>query len=419
MPGRERRAAWPRRLAGSLLLLMLCTAAAAPPSSPAAPATATTAWTGTWSTALYSAGPATRMADATLRQIAHVSVGGRQLRLRLSNEYGTAPLRIGGVRVGLAAPGGAVQPGTERVLRFSGDEAVLIGTGGAVHSDPLAFDLPAFADLAITLYLPPQEAGEITYHGSARQTTYLAVGRHVDRPTLPDASKQTSTYIVSAVEVAASGQARRSVVAFGDSITDGYNLADDTQRRWPDLLAQRLAAAAGTADTGVLNLSIGGGQLLGGRNVPSGVQRFEREVLAHSGVSHVIVFIGINDIGVYGRPHLPSEEVSADDLISGYRRLIALAHARGISVLGGTIAPYRGAGYYSERGEALRQAINQWIRQGGEFDGVVDFDAALDDPANPGALAPALDGGDRLHPGDAGRKAMADAVDLRLVQRRR
>ena len=385
------------------------------------PATALDAghWVGTWGAGPAGAplpGKAQVFSNQTLRLVVHTSTGGKRVRIRLSNEMGSSPLTIGTARVALHAGGGAVKAGSDRPLTFSGNPSITIAPGAPVLSDPVDLDLPAQADLAVSLYLPGT-ATVNTLHSGANQTSQVsAPGDFTGAASLPGQASLGAWPFLTEVDVEGEGAA---IVAFGDSITDGFRSTADRNGRWPDVLERRLAAAqdgAGRA-LGVVNRGISGNRLLS--NPPAGslagraaLERFDRDVLATAGVRYVTVMLGINDIGHSSDDSpLPG---GAKDLIAGYRQLIARAHAHGILVYGATLSPFEGAKYYSAEKEQMRIAVNDWIRAGGEFDGVIDFDQALRDPAQPKRFLPAYDSGDHLHPNDAGYEAMGKAVPLAL-----
>jgi lysophospholipase L1-like esterase len=393
------------------------------------------AWTGTWSTAVTGPAtapiPATVFEDQTLRQIVHTSIAGGSLRVRLSNEYGTEGLVIGEARVARRSTGAQIIAGTDRRLTFGGQASVTVPPGAPALSDPVALPVPALSDLVVSVYLPHRTPAA-TVHGSAFQTNYVAAGNRTRSPDLPGAITTTSWYFLSGVSVAAPARTA-AVVAFGDSITDGAVTTVDADHRWPDLLARRLQDRPGLRHLGVLNKGIGGNRLLhDGNTLPvdpfagigplfgdSALSRFDRDVLAQPGARYVIVLLGINDIGQPSSIAPASEAVTVDELIFGYRQLIARAHERGLRIFGATMTPFQGTvipGYYTAANEAKRLAVNRWIRTGGEYDGVVDFDRAVRDPAQALRMLPAYDSGDHLHPNDAGMQAMADAIPLRLFQ---
>jgi lysophospholipase L1-like esterase len=363
--------------------------------------------------------PPATVSDQTLRQIVHASIGGERARVVLSNVFGTEPLEIGGAAIALRREGAAVDPASIRKLTFGGHEDASVLAGATLVSDPVDVEIAALSDLAIDLYIPGDigvGASPATTHNGASQTSYISTGGdHVGEVSLP-VDKQTGAWFALArVEVAAERGAR-AVVTFGDSITDGARSTPDKNARWPDELARRLAQRGD--NVAVLNAGISGNRVLGdaaGAGVGAGVSalaRFDKDVLMQTGVTHVIVLEGINDIGVARANPKPS----ADDLIAGHRQLIARAHARGLKIYGATLTPFDGAVYYTPEGEAKRQALNDWIRTSGEYDGVIDFDKLTRDPAAPSKFSAAADSGDHLHPGDAGYKAMGELVDPRLFK---
>lgn len=433
----------PRRLAllaCPLLAAALVASPAALVASPAAPAAETSPsepqrWVGTWSTALTAPGsdplPATVLEDQTLRQVVHTSVEGGSVRVRLSNEHGTRPLRIGEAHVALSSGTGGgtgTVPGSDRRLTFGGQRAVTIPAGAPALSDPVPLQVPALSDVAISTYLP-QRTRATSVHGSAYQRNFIVDGNRTGRTALQGAEVTTSWNFLSGVSVTAAPDAR-SVVTLGDSITDGAITTVDANHRWPDFLARRLQAREDLADVGVLNKGIGGNRLLwDGRTIAgpfqgigplfgeSALRRFDRDVLAQPGVEYVTVLLGINDIGQPGSIAPASEAVSVRQLIAGYRQLIARAHERGLRIYGATLTPFEDTtipGYYSAAAERKRDAVNRWIRTSGEWDAVIDFDRAVRDPQHPNRMLPRYDSGDHLHPNDAGMRAMAAAVPLRL-----
>jgi lysophospholipase L1-like esterase len=396
---------------------------------------------GTWSTAVTGAAtppqPSIVFENQTLRQIVHASIGGNTLRVRLSNEFGEQPLVIGEARVARRAAnatGSEIRTGTDRRLTFGGRSSFTIPAGSPALSDPVPLHLPALSDLVISLYLP-QRTPAATVHGSAFQTNYVAAGNVTRATSLTDATETTSWHFLSGVSVAAAPKAG-AVVAFGDSITDGAITTVNANNRWPDFLARRLRANPSLRHLGVLNKGIGGNRLRHDGNVlpesplaglgpifgESALTRFNRDVTAQPSARYVIVLLGINDIGQPTSLAPPSETVTVAQLIGGYRQLIARAHARGLRIYGATMTPFQDTtipGYYSAENEAKRQAVNRWIRTSGEWDGVIDFDRAVRDPNQPLRMLPAYDSGDHLHPNDAGMRAMAEAIPLRLFRHAR
>jgi len=347
--------------------------------------------------------------DQTLRQVVRLSLGGRRVRLQLSNEYGSEPLVIGAAQV---AP--ASTPGRGRAVTFGGQAGVVVPPGAPVLSDPVELEVAALASLAISLYLPKPTPTR-TFHWDGRQTASLAPGNQVSAAQLPPTPGLTARIFLSGIAVEADAP-RGSVVVIGDSITDGNGATVDADTRWPDFLAARLAPQR----IAVLNAGISGGRLLSSGMGPSALARFDRDVLSQPQLRSVIVLIGINDIAWPGTAFDPQRRPpELAELVAGYRQLIARAHARGVRVLGATLTPFEGAldgtplaDYFQPHKDALRRQLNAWIRASGEFDAVLDFDALLRDPAQPSRLQPAFDSGDHLHPGDAGHRAMAEAVPL-------
>ncbi|WP_454712837.1 SGNH/GDSL hydrolase family protein [Cupriavidus nantongensis] len=356
------------------------------------------------------------LADQTVRQVVRLSVGAGRVRVVLSNPYGREPVVVGAAQLAPHAGGGRIDRAGSRAVTFGGSATVTIPAGQSMASDAIALETPALGELALSLYLPQRTAIE-SFHWDGRQTAWLAAGNATAQAMLPAPQTFSARVLLSEVQVEAPAAAG-AVVAIGDSITEGNGSTPDTNQRWPDLLAQRLAADG----VAVLNAGISGGRLLRDGMGVSALARLDRDVLSQPRVRTVIAAIGINDIAWPGSTFAPHDAVpQASELIAGYRRLIAAAHARGVRVIGATITPFAGAlrdtpirGYDSPGKEAVRLAVNDWIRHGGAFDAVVDFDAAVRDPARPQALLPAFDSGDHLHPGDAGYRAMAAQFDLAL-----
>ena len=354
-------------------------------------------------------------ADTTLREIVHVSIGGPQVRVIFTNEFGTDPLTIAAAHVAISQGGSAINLVSAAGLTFGGHTSVVIPPGALVVSDPATVKVPAASDLAISLFLPAQTITHLSQHGSANQTSYTAPGNVVGAQALDSPTEIRSWPFVKGVDVKVPAQ-DAAIVAFGDSITDGAYAALNANARWPDELARRLLADKRTAGLGVLNEGIGGNRILHDNTGPSALARFDRDVIAQSGVKYVIILEAINDIGHAYTTLRPYDVVSSDDLIAGYVQMAERAHTHGIKVYIATLTPYVGAGYASPAGEQVRQALNQWIRTTNQIDGFIDFDKATQDPANPAMYLPAFDHGDHLHPSDPGYKAMGDAIDLKLFQ---
>lgn len=353
------------------------------------------------------------VSNQTLRQIVRVSIGGPRVRVVLSNAFGTAPVTIGAADIGLREADAKVVASSVKPITFDGSASAVVLPGATLVSDPVALAVPALGELAIDLYLPGDLGlgpSPVTTHNGASQTNYLSEpGDHTGAPALPLAGRAGAWFLLARIEVATSG-ATGAIVAFGDSITDGARSTPDTNSRWPDHLARRLSAAG--RSVAVLNTGISGNRVLGDGAGQSALARFDKDVLMQTGATHVVIMEGINDIGVARRNPSPS----AADIIAGHKQLIARARARGLKVYGATLTPFEGAAYWTAEGEAKRQAVNEWIRTSGDYDAVVDFDAATRDPAAPTKFLPAYDSGDHLHPGDAGYKAMGEAVDLNLFK---
>jgi lysophospholipase L1-like esterase len=431
-----------RRLCTMLIATLVATLTLASPASAGALAPAGaggSSWVGTWGTAVTGPAlppqPGTVFENQTLRQIVHVSTAGSEIRVRLGNEYGTQPLVIGEARVArrpAGAGGSEIVRGTDRALTFGGRKSVSIPAGAPALSDPVRLSVPALTDLVISIYLP-QRTPAATLHGSAFQANFVAAGNATRAVSLSGATEVTSWYFLSGVSVSASASAG-SVVAFGDSITDGAITTGNANNRWPDFLARRLQADRSHQRLGVLNKGIGGNRILHDGNTLEGtpfaglgplfgdsaLSRFDRDVTAQPGARYVVVLLGINDIGQPGSTSPVSEAVTVEELIGAYRQMIARAHERGLRIYGATLTPFEDTtipGYYNLANEQKRQAVNRWIRTSGEWDAMIDFDRAVRDPERPLSMLPAFDSGDHLHPNDAGMEAMADAIPLRLFGR--
>jgi len=376
-------------------------AQAAPPAQAGAP------------TAPPAAAPITSFSNQTVRMIVRTSIGGRRIRVQLSNAFGTGPLMVGAAHIALREKESAIVAGSDRALAFNGKAGVMIPPGAQMLSDPVDLNLPPLADLAISVYMPG-DSGPLTTHATALHTNYVAKGDATGAPALPDAAITRIWYWISGIDVLAVGDAG-AIVAFGDSITDGATSTVDADRSWPSMLAPRLVANKATANVAVVNEGISGNRLLRDNAGINALARLDRDVLSQPGVKWMTLMEGINDIGrATGRGSTPDDAVTPDDLIGAMRQIIERAHTHGIKVVGCTLTPYEGAAYYSEAGEVMRQAVNRWIRTGGAFDAVVDFDAVVRDPKNPKQIRPDFNERDHLHPNDAGYKAMADAIDLAM-----
>jgi lysophospholipase L1-like esterase len=362
--------------------------------------------------------------NQTLRQIVHTTIGGDRVRVVLSNAFGIAPLEIGKAQLALRdkrdserGPAAGVRPSiamsSAHALTFSGRASATIPPGAVLVTDAVALTVPAQADLAVDVYLPGDSAASnspVTTHIGALQTSFVSTtGDYVGQADFPVMTTTQSWFFLARVEVTAP-ESVGAVVTFGDSITDGSRSTPDINNRWPDHFARRLAAQ--NIKMAVLNEGIAGNRVLADGAGVSALARFDRDVLAQTGATHVVVLESINDIGL-GRSN-PTPTVA--DLIAGHRQLIERAHSRGLKIFGATLTPFEGAAYWTMEGEAKRQAVNEWIRTGKAYDGVIDFDAAVRDPAAPTKLLPQYNPGDNLHMNDAGYEAMANAVDLALFK---
>jgi len=396
-------------------------------------------WVGTWATAAEPFIPESleTYSNQSLRLIVHTSAGGTRVRVKISNTYGDGPLLIGAAHIARRTAEAEIDPRSDRMLKFRAETSTTLAAGSIVVSDPVEMEVPALSDLAVSLFLP-QRIEAKTSHKMAKQTSYVSseTGDSTAAVKFPVAKTIQSWPFLTGVDVEAS-PGSVAIVALGSSLTDGDGTTADTNGRWPDVLAKRLQkSAGGKVEIGVLNEGIIGNRLLydspkgsdnpfGAALGEAGLARFERDVLAQAGVRYVIVGLGINDILFPAFPFTPpSEKVSADDIISGYRRLIALSHREGVRVIGTTNPPFEGSAFpglvtafYTSERENIRQRVNDWIRSSGEFDGMVDLDAVVRDPSHPTQLLPAYDSGDHLHPNNAGCVAEGNAIPLALFER--
>jgi len=377
-------------------------------------------WVTTWGTApqLTEPGnlPPVPLANSTLRQFVRTSIGGKQLRVRFSNAYGTNSVNINAARIALApatasASNGDIHPATDKGLTFRGAPGVVIPRGEVVYSDPIGFDLPALTNVAISINFGNISATTINGHPGSRTTSFIQSGNVVSAASMPSASKTRHWYIIAGIEVLADSSSK-AVVVLGDSLTDGRGSTDDGNNRWPDVLAERLITNAPTAGVGVVNMGIGGNAIFGGLG-PAAVNRFDRDVLNQSGVRYLIVFEGVNDIGSGA-----SSMTTATNLVNAYTEFANKAKARGIRAYGATITPFGGNGYYTTLHEQERQFVNAWFRTNTVFDGLIDFDATVRDPVTltnfQAAFFPGVNANDWLHLNVLGYKAMADSIDLNL-----
>jgi lysophospholipase L1-like esterase len=372
-------------------------------------------WVGTWATGLVPLEQTVGFAGRTVRMFARISIGGRRFRVRLSNAYGTDKLVVGAARIALRSDGAAIAPESDRRLTFKGSTSTVIPIGALVVSDSVELDVPALADVAVSLYVP-STIHQPTGHGNGHQTNYLSPpGDFTGTHPIPDAERTEDYLFLSGIETLALADAG-CVVAFGDSLTEGNISTLDANTRWPNELARRLAARSASRPMAVINQGIGGNRILHDVRGESGLRRFDRDVLAQTGATHVIVLLGINDIR--NRTGKAEEAVSANEMIVGLQQLAVRAQARGLKIFGGTLLTFEhetfNPGFYTEEGEAKRQAVNEWVRRAGAFDAVIDFEKALRDPDHPTRMLPVYDCGDHLHPSDAGYVHMGEVIDLSL-----
>jgi lysophospholipase L1-like esterase len=375
-------------------------------------------WVGTW-TATPAPAEAGAISNQTLRMNPRVSIGGDRVRVRISNAYGTRPLLVGAAWLGLHDKGPAVMPDSHKQLTFGGAESATIAAGSFLVSDSVAFELPLLADIAFSVYLPGELPLSFGITGRyARQTNYISPpGNFASSTVMPVGSITGDWFFVSGVDVLASSETG-AVVALGDSLTDANISTMDAYCRWPDQLARRLLARRGGRPMGVMNQGLGGNRILHDIRGDSGLRRFDRDVIAQPGVTHVIVMLGTNDLR--NRWAKPEEEVTADQMIAGLKQLAVRAQTAGIKIFGATLTPFENEtflpGAWNPEREKTRQVVNEWVREGGAFDAVIDFDRALRDPEHPTSMLPIHDCGDHLHPSDLGYNKMGDAIDLSLFE---
>ena len=381
-------------------------------------------WVATWGAspqeAVTGALSATGFNHQTIRNVVFTSAGGSALRLELTNTFGSAPLQVGRVTVGVAGSGAAVVSGTLHVVRFGGSTSIEIPPGAQVLSDPVAMRVKPLQELALSVYVP-HATGPATNHSDAQQVNYVSTaGDHAGQLSGAAFTTQTQSWYFVDDVIVRSARAAGTVVAFGDSITDGYHSDVGANARWPNFLARRLNARPGRT-LAVVDEGISGNRVLNDSECcgVNALSRFKRDVLSQPGVKDAIVLEGINDIGFSDLPSSPltnpNTNVSAAQIIAGYKQLIAYAHERGLKIFGATLTPFKGAAYYTAAGERKREKINNWIRTSGAFDGVIDFDKVVRDPAHPLTINPLYDSGDHLHPNDAGYRAMGNAINLAML----
>src|SRR5213596_99472 len=375
-------------------------------------------WVGTWTTAPAPA-EGVAFSNHTVRMNVRASIGGDTLRVRLSNAYGTRKLLVGAARVGLRDTGPAIVKGSDRMLTFGGAESAMIAAGSLLISDPVSLPLPPLGDLAISVYLPGDLPATFGITGRySRQTNYISPpGNFASAVAMPVGKITDDWYFVCGVDVLASRETG-GVVALGDSLTDANISTIDAFCRWPDQLSRRLQARAGGRSMTVMNQGLGGNRILHDIRGDSGLRRFDRDVLAQPGVTHTIIMLGTNDLR--NRPGKAEEEVTAPQMIAGLKQFAVRGHSAGIKVIVATLTGFENEtflpGAWNPKREAVRQAVNEWLRKTDDFDAIVDFDRALRDPDHPTSMLPIYDCGDHLHPSDRGYRAMGDAIDLKLFE---
>jgi lysophospholipase L1-like esterase len=392
------------------------------------PAFAQTHWVASWAAAASPELPTEaerakghlELDNQTIRNIVHLSIGGNRIRIRVSNEFGAETVQIGAAHVANCTAEGRMMPGSDQAVTFSGRPAFNIPPNAPFLSDPVDLNVAAGGNLCISLYLPAKTTAA-GIHYAAQQKNYIATGNLTAAEDLPEATTISSWLFLAGVDVTAP-EATGAIVAFGDSITDGAHSTENANHRWPNFLADRLLAVH--KNVAVVDEGIGGNRILHDAISPvvfgvNALARFQRDALGQPGAKYVIVLEGINDLGHAGTSAPLSETVSADDLIAAMKQMIERAHEHQIKIFGATLTPFGGTtikGYYTPEKDEKRKRVNEWMRTSGAFDGVIDFEKAVADPANPDGMLPAYDSGDHLHPSDAGYKAMADAIDLALFQ---
>jgi lysophospholipase L1-like esterase len=388
-------------------------------------------WVSAWTSSLFLSTPLpgfpaeTPITDKTVRVVARPTIGGKRLRVRLSNEFGTSPLTIVAARIALTDQDSGIQSATDHVLTFGGSPRITIPAGAPAFSDPVDMAIRPFGEVSISLYVPGTVAA-VSSHLQSLHDSYLAgPGDMTSMQDFPNPETRRPVYFVSGIDIWAP-HSTRTTVAFGDSITEGAGQKSGQYIDYPDQLAQRLAAR-GEKTIAVVNQGIGGNRILHDVAGPSALSRFDRDVLSLPGTTHMIVLLGINDIG-FPRIRMPgakgteakegpfkSQAVSADEMIVGLQQIIGRARAHGIKVFGATLTPFEGTNSYDESGEAIRQAVNKWIRSTDAFDAIIDFDNAIRDPEHPARVRQEYDSGDHIHPNAAGYTAMADLIPLNLL----
>ena len=351
--------------------------------------------------------------DRTVRMVVRISTGGSRIRINLSGSLGRPPVKLQSAHIAVYKSDGSIVPGTDHEITFNNKPACTILPGVLLLSDPVDMDVAPFTDLAVSLYFP-EETGPPTEHRLGLHTTYISKGNAAAQEIMPDPEKTYAYLWLAGIDVLAAAD-DFSIVALGDSITDGFGTTLDANKTWPVLLAKRLSDASGTKKISVINQGVSGNQVLRDGAGISALARFDRDVLSIAGVKWVILLEGINDINFRGWDDSP-DGLTSNDLIAGYKQIIERSHTHCIKVVGATLTPEEGVPTMTERGEKIRQEVNKWIRTSGSFDAVVDFDELVRDPTRPIRMKPDFDPGDHIHPNDAGNQAMADVFDLNIFK---
>lgn len=389
-------------------------------------------WVGTWATSPQNGEEIipgilepsiNKVNNETIRQIVHTSIKGNVVRIRLSNEFGRVPINIGSASIALSTGGDSINPKTKRVVKFKGKTSTVIYPGKTVVSDAVYLNIKALSDVAVSIYFP-ETTPITTYHSTALHTTYIASsGDHTNATVLPTTTTSTNYFFLTGIDVMASRKAS-SIVAFGDSLTDGNGSTIDSNKQWACVFASRLQSDKKYRHLSVLNYGISGNRILNDMIGTSGLNRMESDILNQEGVKYIIFEMGLNDIGYSGGVFgSPGGVITSGDIISGYKKVISMAHEKGCKIIGTTLTPCNGLSaiigggqYDSPEGQATHKAVNEWIRTSGEFDGVIDFEKAICDPNDPSKLLPKYDSGDHAHPNDLGYEALANSIDLNLFK---
>lgn len=349
--------------------------------------------------------------ESTVRMIVRTSIGGNRIRVNLSDSLSRHPVKVGAAHIAVYKSAGSIVPGTDHEITFNGKPSCTLLPGVLLLSDPVDMEVPQFTDLAISLYFP-EETGTPTEHRLGLHTAYISKGNTAGHEILPEPEKTFAYFWLEGLDILTETD-NFSIVALGDSITDGFATTLDANKAWPALLAKRLVEKSGGRQISVINQGISGNQMLRDGAGISALARFDRDVLSIAGIKWVILLEGINDINFRGWDESP-DGLTSDDLIAGYKQIITRSHTHGIKVIGATLTPEEGVPTMTDRGEKIRKTVNKWIRTSGAFDAVVDFDELIRDPERPTRIRPEFDPGDHIHPNDAGNQAMADAFDLNI-----